>query len=137
MCVCNCWSLSFLFALCGLCDGTATCSSEQACEIAAEDALRKGQSVVVDRCNFDYQQRHVWIQMATKFNVARIDAIHFGKRSALLFTEQLDSFLHADVPVELCKARVLVREDHPTIPKGGGEFYKNILFPCPWHFNQF
>lgn len=27
----------------------------------------------------------------------------------------------ADIPVEICKARVVVREDHPTIPKGGGD----------------
>ncbi len=34
--------------------------TRKVCEARLEDALRAGRSVVVDRCNFDYQQRHVW-----------------------------------------------------------------------------
>jgi len=76
--------------------------TRKACENRAETALKKNQSVIVDRCNFDILQRHTWVAMGTKFGVGRIDAIIF------------------DIPAEICKARVTGREDHPTIPKGTG-----------------
>eukprot|EP01087_Luapelamoeba_hula_P011952 TRINITY_DN3323_c0_g1_i3.p1 TRINITY_DN3323_c0_g1~~TRINITY_DN3323_c0_g1_i3.p1 ORF type:complete len:259 (+),score=42.37 TRINITY_DN3323_c0_g1_i3:194-970(+) len=71
--------------------------NRKACETAAKAALRRGQSVLVDRCNFDYDQRHVWIKLALAHGVNRIDAVH------LL------------VAPDTCKARVAVRVDHPTI----------------------
>eukprot|EP01125_Pyxidicula_operculata_P002454 TRINITY_DN12316_c0_g1_i1.p1 TRINITY_DN12316_c0_g1~~TRINITY_DN12316_c0_g1_i1.p1 ORF type:complete len:658 (-),score=188.38 TRINITY_DN12316_c0_g1_i1:35-2008(-) len=74
--------------------------SRKTCESKAEQALRDGKSVVVDRCNFDYWQRNTWVKLASKANVTDIRCIHI------------------DTPTELCKERVSNREDHPTIPKG-------------------
>jgi len=74
--------------------------SRKACEIYAKDALKKGLSVIVDRCNFDILQRNVWIKIASEFGVNHIWCLYFK------------------IPHEICKARVTVREDHPTIPKG-------------------
>jgi predicted kinase len=70
------------------------------CEMVAKDALKKQKSVIVDRCNFDYQQRHVWIKMAVQFGIRNIDLVWLR------------------IPFEVCKNRVFAREDHPTIPKG-------------------
>jgi hypothetical protein len=36
------------------------------CEAEAEIGLRRGKSVLVDRCNFDYQQRVTWIKLGTR-----------------------------------------------------------------------
>jgi len=33
------------------------------CEAVAEAHLKEGKSVIVDRCNFDYQQRLTWIKL--------------------------------------------------------------------------
>lgn len=74
--------------------------NRRVCEQRMEEALKKGQSVVVDRCNFDYMQRHTWVQLATKHGVTNIEAVVF------------------DTSADVCKQRVTVREDHPTIPKG-------------------
>eukprot|EP01099_Mayorella_cantabrigiensis_P006174 TRINITY_DN5109_c0_g1_i1.p1 TRINITY_DN5109_c0_g1~~TRINITY_DN5109_c0_g1_i1.p1 ORF type:complete len:215 (+),score=64.54 TRINITY_DN5109_c0_g1_i1:38-646(+) len=41
--------------------------TRKACEAAVNMALKKGQSVVVDRCNFDIRQRHTWIKLSMKF----------------------------------------------------------------------
>jgi len=88
--------------------------TRKACETRAEAALKKNQSVIVDRCNFDILQRHTWVALGTKFGVGRIDAIIF------------------DISPEICKSRVTVREDHPTIPKGTGadivEKFSTIMF---------
>lgn len=70
------------------------------CEDVAARALKSGQNVVVDRCNFDFAQRLHFIKMAVKFGVKDLRCV----------------FL--DVPAEICKARVSVRRDHPTIPMG-------------------
>jgi hypothetical protein len=35
------------------------------CEAEAEIGLRRGKSVLVDRCNFDFQQRVTWIKLGT------------------------------------------------------------------------
>jgi hypothetical protein len=35
------------------------------CEINAKTAYQKHHSVIVDRCNFDYSQRNVWVKLAT------------------------------------------------------------------------
>jgi len=67
------------------------------CETAFKKALKEGKSVVVDRCNFDYLQRQVWIKLAVKFEVKRILC------------------LHLDVPKDVCVQRIKERKDHPTI----------------------
>lgn len=46
--------------------------TRQKCEQVARSALKKGQSVIVDRCNFDYRQRHNWIKIAAEFRVTDI-----------------------------------------------------------------
>jgi len=71
--------------------------SRKACETKMEQALKKGDSVIVDRCNFDYSQRNVWVKLATKHNIKDITC------------------LHLNIPLEVCKQRVTVRKDHPTI----------------------
>ena len=55
---------------------------------------------MVDRCNFDFEQRHHWFKIAEKYGVTRIDS------------------LFLDVGDKLCKERIVVRKDHPTIPEG-------------------
>ena len=79
-----------------------------------EEALKKGQSVVVDRCNFDFMQRHTWVQLASKYGATNIEAVVF------------------DTSADVCKQRVTDREDHPTIPKGGAgvaivEKFKDLM----------
>jgi len=74
--------------------------SRKACEKLARDSLKKGKSVIIDRCNFDIPQRNVWVKLASEFSITDIRCIHFK------------------IPAHICKQRTMVREDHPTIPKG-------------------
>jgi len=71
--------------------------TRKACEHAARMAFGKGQNVIVDRCNFDYQQRNVWLKLALERGCNDV-------RCLLL-----------NIPIEVCKSRVLVRTDHPTL----------------------
>jgi len=67
------------------------------CETRMTQALEKGKSVVVDRCNFDITQRHVWVKLAAKCGVTNVRC------------------LWLDVDPQVCKERVANRKDHPTI----------------------
>jgi len=71
--------------------------NRRACESRVEDALKKMKSVVIDRCNYDVWQRHHWFKIAGKYGVHNLNA-------AVL-----------EIDPELCKQRVFVRKDHPTI----------------------
>jgi len=74
--------------------------SRHNCEQRAKEAFLLGKSVIVDRCNFDLRQRSTWVKLAHQHDVNDIRCI----------------FL--DIPPEVCKSRVTVREGHPTIPTG-------------------
>lgn len=94
--------------------------TRKACEVLARDSLKKGKSVIIDRCNFDIQQRNVWVKIASEFGVTDIRCVQFK------------------VPIEVCKQRIVVREDHPTIPKGDSgikiidNFSGILVNPSPW-----
>jgi len=94
--------------------------SRKACEIFTRDSLKKGKSIIIDRCNFDISQRNVWVKIASEFNVTDIRCIQFK------------------IPLEVCKQRIIVREDHPTIPKGDSgisiidNFHQILVNPSPW-----
>jgi len=62
--------------------------------------LKEGKNVVVDRCNFDISQRHVWVKLASSHGVPWLICV-------ILRT-----------PPDVCKRRVSARTDHPTIPAG-------------------
>ncbi|KAG0322188.1 hypothetical protein BGZ97_008340 [Linnemannia gamsii] len=75
----------------------------QACEeltMSALQAKNRTQSVVIDRCNFDQDQRKVWINIARQLSISEIDVI-------IMDTE----FYH-------CKKRILARSNHPTQVEG-------------------
>lgn len=57
--------------------------------------ILQGKNVIVDRCNFDKDQRKTWINIAHHYRLS-IDAIIL------------------DTPFEICEKRILNREDHPT-----------------------
>ena len=73
--------------------------SRRACEDAVIAALAAGAEVVVDRCNFDEQQRLTWVALAR-----RCRAVPIG--------------LQLQVPLEECIRRVCLRTDHPTLAAG-------------------
>ena len=68
--------------------------------MSALQANNRSQSVVIDRCNFDKDQRKVWINIASQLSIPEIDVI-------IMDTE----FYH-------CKKRILARVDHPTQVEG-------------------
>jgi predicted phosphohydrolase/predicted kinase len=82
--------------------------SRNACKKVVAEALKKGVSVVIDRCNFDLQQRKSWIDMAQSFAVTEI-------RAFLL-----------DVDAETCIKRAAERESHPTI-SGADDAARTVL----------
>lgn len=43
--------------------------SRKACEMYTRKFLDKKQSVIVDRCNFDCEQRKTWIELAQHYKV--------------------------------------------------------------------
>ena len=63
------------------------------CEAAAKMALAAGFDVVVDRCNFDAQQRSHWLHLA-KDGAARIVAVHL------------------QLPMDEASVRAFARESH-------------------------
>ncbi|KAA8491815.1 Bifunctional polynucleotide phosphatase/kinase [Porphyridium purpureum] len=67
------------------------------CEVELIRALLKGQNCVIDRCNFDVDQRRPWIRLA-RSRGCRVGAIVLA------------------TPLEQCIARVRSRESHPTLP---------------------
>ncbi|KAI8146150.1 AAA domain-containing protein [Fennellomyces sp. T-0311] len=69
--------------------------SRKNCEIHCRKFLRQNYNVVVDRCNFDEQQRSTWIRIAREFQVP-VDCIVFT----------------ADQ--QTCGDRIMGRENHPT-----------------------
>lgn len=76
-----------------------TLGTRDKCIKACEEALRKKQSVIIDRCNFNREQRKYFIDLALEYGVKSIKAIW-------LF-----------VPEEECIARINIRKNHPTIPE--------------------
>ncbi|KAA6429781.1 MAG: P-loop containing nucleoside triphosphate hydrolase [Trebouxia sp. A1-2] len=72
----------------------------QRCEFECTQALLAGKEVVVDRCNFDEQQRATWVRIARQGS-------HRGGIFVLGF--------HLDVPMEECIRRAEGRMDHPTL----------------------
>jgi predicted kinase len=69
-------------------------------EASAKTALAKGQNVIIDRCNFDFEQRSHFLDLAHKAGTRDVRC------------------LWLDTPAEVCKQRVSVRKNHPTIPEG-------------------
>ncbi|KAI8983032.1 AAA domain-containing protein [Pilobolus umbonatus] len=65
------------------------------CEFNTKRFLDNKKNVIIDRCNFDEQQRAVWINIAKEYNVP-IDCV--------VFTTTLKE----------CAERIKVRENHPT-----------------------
>jgi len=78
--------------------------SRKLVELHMEKALREGFDVIVDRCNFDYWQRNVWIRLCQNFNITQIWCLFF------------------DIPAQICKERVSARTNHPSIPSGDSGF---------------
>lgn len=93
--------------------------NRKAVEASARTALTKGQNVIVDRCNFDYDQRAHFLELAHKAGVRDVRC------------------LWLDTPAEVCKLRVSVRKDHPTIPEGDAgvaiidKFSTSMVPPMP------
>ncbi|KAJ1738223.1 hypothetical protein LPJ78_005836 [Coemansia sp. RSA 989] len=73
--------------------------SRSLCEQHAAKSLKEGKNVVIDRCNFDEDQRKIWVKIAEDA-FAPVDALFF------------------DVDVKVCKERVKARSSHPTGVEG-------------------
>lgn len=92
--------------------------SRKSCESSARRALAVGQNLVVDRLNFNIQQRSGWMQLASACDVRAIRC------------------LYLDIPVEVCKERIRRRSGHPTIKESAkGEqlidlFSRLLVPPC-------
>ncbi|KAJ1636833.1 hypothetical protein T492DRAFT_358627 [Pavlovales sp. CCMP2436] len=73
--------------------------SREACVRAMADALQRRQHVMIDRCNFDADQRRTWVELS------QWSPLVSGSVIAISFKPSL----------ETCKARVLRRKGHPTL----------------------
>ena len=71
--------------------------SRNKCKTLMSEALANNKKVIVDRCNFDVNQRKAWLDLAKKHGVSKVQAIVFN------------------TPTELCKDRIMTRLDHPTV----------------------
>jgi len=72
--------------------------SRKAVEVAAQEALSEGFSVIIDRTNVDVSQRRRWLDIGDEF----------------AFVEKWCIMM--DTPYEECALRLLDRHDHPTLP---------------------
>ncbi|KAI9338637.1 AAA domain-containing protein [Pilaira anomala] len=84
--------------------------SRKACEMYTRKFLDEKYSVVVDRCNFDREQRKTWIELAEHYKIP-VDCI-------VLTTNQ-----------EECYQRIKARTEHPTgvIGKEGTYILKRFV----------
>ncbi|KAJ1653445.1 hypothetical protein IWQ61_006430 [Dispira simplex] len=73
--------------------------SRAMCESMAEKSLKEGKCLVIDRCNFDEDQRKIWVNLGEAHGCV-VDALYF------------------DVNPKSCKERVKVRSGHPTGVEG-------------------
>ncbi|CAG8495757.1 7586_t:CDS:2 [Diversispora eburnea] len=73
--------------------------NRRACEDLVKKKLKEGKNVIVDRVNFDKNQRKTWIEIAWNFDVP-VDAIIM------------------DTSMEECSARINARINHPTEVQG-------------------
>jgi len=93
--------------------------NRKAVEASTKTALLKGLNVIVDRCNFDFDQRAHFLDLANKAGVKDVRC------------------LWLDTPAEVCKQRVSVRKNHPTIPEGDAgvaiidRFRSSLVAPMP------
>ncbi|KAL6062242.1 Polynucleotide phosphatase/kinase, variant 2 [Balamuthia mandrillaris] len=71
----------------------------QECKKLMEKSLKKGKSVVIDRCNGSSGDRKMWLNEAKRLGVSadRIHVLHFATNA------------------EDCIARVQKRQNHPTL----------------------
>lgn len=83
--------------------------NRRACEVRARDFLNRGRSTIVDRCNFDFAQRNVWVKLAAECKCNSIVYV-----MALLLCN-LYSCIYLKIPAEVCKDRLKTRKGHPTI----------------------
>ncbi|KAF9170152.1 hypothetical protein BGX21_000257 [Mortierella sp. AD011] len=94
-----------------------------ACEDLTMSVLKAGQSVVIDRCNFNQDQRKVWVGIANRMNVPEIDVIIM------------------DTEFYQCKKRILARTNHPTQvdgPNGVDVLFKFLdMMTLPTYFEGF
>ncbi|KAI8380827.1 AAA domain-containing protein [Blakeslea trispora] len=92
--------------------------SRKACEKYTREYLNKKCSVIVDRCNFDRDQRKTWIDIAQDYKIP-VDCI----------------VMTADK--QECRSRIEIRQDHPTgvVGKEGvsvlNRFVRNYHPPVP------
>lgn len=84
------------------------------CEVNAKTAFQRSQSVIVDRCNFDYSQRNVWVKLATKMKCNDIMYASLEVFHSYLLCRCVSLNFSKDV----CKGRIQKRENHPTIRSG-------------------
>ncbi|KAJ1904857.1 hypothetical protein IWQ60_003765 [Tieghemiomyces parasiticus] len=73
--------------------------SRSVCESMTFKSVKEGKNVIIDRCNFDENQRKVWVNIGEHAGVP-VDALFF------------------DIPGKTCKERVLKRSGHPTGVEG-------------------
>ena len=71
--------------------------SRNACKKATVEAIKQNKNVIIDRCNFDVQQRKSWLDLANNFKLTNISAVVL------------------DVPADVCTERAIARENHPSI----------------------
>jgi predicted kinase len=76
--------------------------SRAVCEKLTREALLAGRDVIIDRCNFDREQRAHWVTIG-KARHCPIGAIVF------------------QTPVPVCVSRVLARTGHPTLAPNSAE----------------
>ncbi|CAM9351427.1 unnamed protein product, partial [Hapterophycus canaliculatus] len=86
-----------------------TLGSREKCRVKAQQVLRKGGRVVVDRCNFNQSQRVTWIDLAVSLSLHQDACIA----------------VWLDIPVDICRDRVQRRVGHPTL--GAGRMAEGIV----------
>ncbi|OMH85950.1 Transcription factor [Zancudomyces culisetae] len=73
--------------------------SRSVCETEALKALKAGKKVIIDRCNFDEDERKIWVKVAEEVRCP-IDSLFFA------------------VNAKVCKERVKNRKGHPSGVEG-------------------
>ena len=78
------------------------------CERVAANHLRRGDNVIIDRCNINLRQRSTWIAMGQRFH-ASVASVYF------------------DVQLNVCLRRVSLREDHQTLNRWSNNIEEVIV----------
>ena len=114
-----------------------TLGNRRACENMARKALENGKIAIIDRCNFDTEQRRHWVEIAKQARVpCECVIFSYNKEDCVRRCEQRGNN-HETIKPHMARGVVerIASQFYPPVPRGrhhdaakckGGEFFRRV-----------